>query len=156
LKNLKELREICRSQGLRLTHQRLEVFRELLSTPGHPSAEDVCQRVRRRLPSISLDTVYRTIYTFERCGVVKRLSALDERIRFDSNLEPHHHLVCVRCRQIEDFYWPDFAAMEKPEEVEMWGEIHTEHVELRGLCKNCRTDPVSPAGKPRRKDPLIS
>jgi len=135
---LEELREICRGQGLRLTHQRLEIFREMLSGSGHPSAEEVCQRVRLKLPSISLDTVYRTIYTFERCGIVKRLHALDDRIRFDSNLDAHHHLVCTRCKRVDDFYWPYFDSLERPVEVEEWGDIHTEHVEFRGLCENCR------------------
>ena len=135
---LEHFRQICRQQGLRMTHQRLEVFQELVSASGHPSAEEIFRRVKKRLPMITLDTVYRTVYTFERCGVVRRLQALDDRTRFDSNLEPHHHLVCVRCKRIDDVYWPDFESLETPAQTKGWGELQSTNVEFRGICRECR------------------
>lgn len=137
-RKLERFRKVCRQQGLRMTHQRLEVFQELVSDPGHPSAEEIFRRVKKRLPMITLDTVYRTVYTFERCGVVRRLQALDDRIRFDSNLEPHHHLVCRRCKRINDLYWPEFETLEVPDGTENWGTIESVCVEVRGLCRQCR------------------
>jgi len=130
--------EACRSTGLRVTHQRLEVFRELARFPGHPSAEEVYARVKRRLPTISLDTVYRTIATFEKHHLVTRVQTLDHKARFDGNLDRHHHLVCVRCKRIEDFYWPEFDRMAPPRATASWGNIDIKSVELRGLCRRCR------------------
>ena len=135
---LEHFRQVCRQQGLRMTHQRLEVFQELVSDSGHPSAEEIFRRVKKRLPMITLDTVYRTVYTFERCGVVRRVHALDDRARFDANLEPHHHLVCIHCKRIDDVYWPDFESLEAPEQTKGWGEIQYTNVEFRGICRECR------------------
>jgi Fur family peroxide stress response transcriptional regulator len=129
---------ICRSKGLRLTHQRLEIFRELVSHPDHPTTENVFDRVRRKLKTISLDTVYRTIATFEEYGLIRRVKLLDNSTRFDVNLSVHHHLVCSRCKNIEDFIWPNFDRMKPPKTISHWGQIEVKHVVISGLCSNCK------------------
>ncbi len=106
--------------------------------PGHPTAENVFGRVRKRLKTISLDTVYRTIALFEKNGLVRRVQMLDNSARFDTNLSIHHHLICTRCKSIEDFYWPDFDQMRLPSSAIRWGDIYSRHIEVRGLCKNCK------------------
>ena len=131
------LEELLRSRGVRVTHQRLEILRELVSSDGHPSAEQVHESVVARLPAISLDTVYRTIALFEEMGLIRRVEVLDDRGRFDANLEPHHHLVCVRCKRIEDIHWPEFDRLLPPPETESWGRVSSRHVEFRGLCREC-------------------
>ena len=136
-KKVSQFEELCRRKGLRLTHQRLEILKELVADTSHPSAEDVYNRIVKRLPMISLDTVYRTIALFEEHGLVKRVEILDDRSRFDSNLEKHHHLVCVRCKRIEDFYWSNFDSLRAPNNISSWGIVQSKHVELRGLCKAC-------------------
>ena len=136
--HIERFENACRERKLKITQQRLEVFRELARYPGHPTADDIYGRVSRRLKTISLDTVYRTIATFEERGVVSRVQVLDDRGRFDSNLAVHHHMVCTKCKKIEDFYWPAFDEMHVPNTIGSWGEIDSRHVELRGLCKDCR------------------
>ena len=128
----------CRNKKLKITQQRLEVFRELARYPGHPTADNIYSRVRRRLKTISLDTVYRTIGTFEKHGLIKRLQLIDNTARYDINLEKHHHLVCTRCRKIEDFYWPDFDRLNLPRGAREWGSPDSKHVEIHGLCQKCR------------------
>jgi len=135
---MKGFEQVCRSKGLRITHQRSEIFRELAKYPGHPTAENVFGQVRKRLKTISLDTVYRTIATFEEYGLTKRVHFLDNIARFDINLSIHHHLVCTYCEKVEDFYWPNFDRMDLPDSVIGWGNVESKHVELRGLCENCR------------------
>ena len=141
-KDVSELMEgfeqVCRIKGLRVTHQRQEIFAEFARFNGHPTAENIFNRVRKRLTTISLDTVYRTIATFEEYGLVKRVQILDNLARFDINLKIHHHLVCSRCKKIEDFYWPDFDRLSLPGSVNEWGDIEQKHVEIRGLCRNCK------------------
>ena len=100
---LQRFERICRAKGLRLTHQRSEIYRELAKYPGHPTAENVFKKVRKRLKTISLDTVYRTITTFENYGLIKRIQIFDNTARFDINISVHHHLVCIKCKKIEDF-----------------------------------------------------
>ncbi len=139
--NIDELMEgfehVCRAKGLKLTHQRTEIFQEMANFPGHPTAENVFSRVRERLKTISLDTVYRTISTFEKHGLIKRVQMFDNSARFDINLSVHHHLICTRCHKIEDFYWPDFDQMRLPTVISGWSKIESRHVEIRGLCHDC-------------------
>lgn len=127
----------CRRRGLRLTHQRLEVYRELASTVDHPSVETIYRRVLPRLPTISLDTVYRTLSTFEDSGLIRRIHAFDDRARFDADISPHQHLVCTHCRGIQDLNWGSFADLEPPREARKWGEVESKHAVLKGICSNC-------------------
>jgi len=135
--NLKKIQDLFRREGIKLTHQRLEIFKEMLRAEDHPSAEEVYNRVRPGLPTISLDTVYRNLNLFERVGLIARVEVLDDRSRFDSNMEPHHHLVCTSCRSIVDFLWPALDDMKPPPRIKGWGRIISNHMELRGVCSNC-------------------
>jgi len=136
-KSLIDFEKICRDHGLKLTHQRMEIFRELASSSEHPSAEKIYKRLLSKFPTISLDTVYRTLFTFEKIGVISRVQALDDRGRFDANLTHHHHMVCTTCKSIMDFYWPTFDKIQLPLETKKWGRIKSKQVELRGVCDNC-------------------
>ncbi|MFH1372969.1 MAG: Fur family transcriptional regulator [bacterium] len=136
---MKGFEQVCKSKGLRITHQRSEIFHELAKYPDHPTAENVFSRVRKRLKTISLDTVYRTIATFEEHGMIKRVQILDNSARFDVNLSIHHHLICTRCNKIEDLYWPVFDKMKLPDSVNGWAKMNSRHVEIRSLCLDCKT-----------------
>jgi Fur family peroxide stress response transcriptional regulator len=136
-KKLKMFEGVCRDKGIRLTHQRLELYREIALDTSHPSAEDIYVRIRSKLPTISLDTVYRTLSTFESFGVIGRLEILDDRARFDSNPRPHCHMVCVECKNIWDFTWPEFEETELPHQTGGWGHIKSRHIEIRGICEDC-------------------
>jgi Fur family peroxide stress response transcriptional regulator len=129
--------EVCRQKGLKITPQRLEIFRELASTGEHPTAEALFNGIKARMPTVSLDTVYRTLNTLQGYGLVTRVEVLDERSRYDANLNRHHHLICVRCEKVEDLYWSDIDRMPLPAEVDDWGHVHQLHAELRGLCRAC-------------------
>jgi Fur family peroxide stress response transcriptional regulator len=129
--------QICRGLGLKLTHQRLEILRELAIAKDHPSAEDVYKRVKPKIPPISFDTVYRTLALFERSGIIARVHHLDDKTRYDPNTSKHHHMVCIKCKKIQDFSWPALDVMQIPEETEEWGEIEGEYLELRGICREC-------------------
>ncbi len=131
--------QVCRSNGLRITHQRHEIFRELARFQGHPTAERLFNRVRKRLKMISLDTIYRTIATFEKAGLVKRVQLLDNSARLEINMSDHHHLVCLGCKKIEDFTWPDFDRMNLPGSIRDWRDLDSKHVEIRGLCLKCKS-----------------
>lgn len=128
---------LCRKAGLKLTHQRLEIYRELASTYDHPSAEDVYKRVQTRIPTIAVDTVYRTLLTFEKFGVATRVHAFDDRARFDANVAPHQHLACIRCKSIVDFDWKAFEQMKPPAKTEKWGKVESKYAVLKGICNEC-------------------
>jgi Fur family peroxide stress response transcriptional regulator len=132
-----QFEEACHEHGLRLTQQRFEVFRALLGQKEHLSAEQVTRRVRRKMPNISVDTVYRTLDTFARTGVVNKFLGPDGAFRYDSNPDEHHHAVCVMCGRIEDFDWPEFDRMKVPHDAAGLGPIESKHVEIKVVCKAC-------------------
>ena len=150
----------CREAGLKLTHQRLEIFREVAKTTAHPDAEAVHQGVRARLPTVSLDTVYRTLWTLTEVGLLHTLGPRRDSTRFDGNLAPHHHFVCTACDAAYDFEAPALHQLEVPREARSFGEVRTSHVEFTGLCRRCaaagahvtsNTAAVSPAASKTRK-----
>lgn len=130
--------EAGRRQGIKATHQRMEILRELSATEEHPDAEAIFTRVRRRLPSISLDTVYRTLRMLEEKGVISRVPSMQDRARFDANMNRHHHFVCEACGRISDFYSAELDHFAPPPEVAALGRVESVHIELRGKCKTCR------------------
>jgi Fur family peroxide stress response transcriptional regulator len=136
-KRLAALVAACRKRGLKITPQRLEIFCELSAGSGHPSVEEIYEKIRLRMPTVSLDTVYRTLSMLSEAGVISRVEVLDERSRFDLNREKHHHFVCLRCKRVEDFYWPDFDSLALPGDVKRLGQVQSPHVEVRGICSAC-------------------
>ena len=128
----------CRKYGVKVTHQRVEIMRELASTEEHPDARSVYERVRQRLPTISLDTVYRTLRLLEDNQVVSRVGSMKDRARFDANTDRHHHFVCLECGLVRDFYSDEVDRFPTPLEVAEMGSVDTIYVEMRGRCRQCR------------------
>lgn len=135
---------VCREAGAKLTHQRLEVFREVAKTGDHPDAETIYRRVRDRMPTVSLDTIYRTLWLLVDLGMIQTLGARRERARFDANLDPHHHFVCVKCGATRDFYSKDFDALALPDLLREIGRVEATHVEARGVCLDCAGEGATP------------
>ena len=131
---------LCKERRIKVTPQRMEIFRAVINAHDHPSADDVYNRVKDRLPVISLDTVYRTLATFESGRIISRVSFCEDKTRFDPNLKPHHHLFCTVCKSLTDFYWPDFDNTGLPPEISKWGCPKTRHVQIRGICSHCHRE----------------
>jgi Fur family peroxide stress response transcriptional regulator len=129
--------QTCRQRGMKITHQRMEIFRELAASAEHPDAETVYQSVCARVPSISRDTVYRTLATLEVEGLIRKVSPLVERARYDANAERHHHFICTVCGMVRDFYSEDLDDLPIPPAVKTLGEIESAQVEVRGVCSAC-------------------
>ena len=135
---LARFREELKQSGVKATHQRLEIFREVIRSGEHPDVESVYQGVRRRIPSVSLDTVYRTLWLFLEGGLIATLGSSQNRVRFDGNIRPHHHFICKKCSRVFDFASREFDELTAPSEVKAWGNVERTHVEFKGLCARCR------------------
>jgi Fur family peroxide stress response transcriptional regulator len=131
--------EICREAGLKMTHQRMLIYQELASRHDHPSAEDLFAALQSQIPTMALDTVYRTLRLLESIKAIRKLEVSDERARFDANLEPHHHCICDRCKSVVDFQWETFDLLDLPEKAAEWGPIWSKSLVLRGVCRKCLT-----------------
>ncbi len=146
---METMKRIFAEHGLKFTHQRYLVYQTMTEAKDHPSAEAVWRRVRREAPSISLDTVYRTLAALEARKLVVRVPGGGEEGRFDGNPVPHHHLVCLSCGRIEDFSMPGVGLADLPPAVAQWGCPRDAQVVVRGICRAClalsgHTKPLKP------------
>jgi Fe2+ or Zn2+ uptake regulation protein len=129
-----------RARGLRLTHPRRLVLEAVRATAIHPTAEWVHQAVRRRLPRVSLGTVYRNLRLLVDQGLIKEIAG--PQARFDGNQREHHHFTCLRCRRIVDVDEPLPAV--PPPTAQLDGfTVTRQRVEFYGWCPACR-----PRGRP--------
>ncbi len=90
------------SQNLRMTPQRKVILEELRKVTTHPTADELYEKVRKRLPKISLGTVYRNLDLLSSAGIIKKLHLEESQMRFDGNIEPHNHIYCVNCGRVAD------------------------------------------------------
>jgi len=127
----------CRKAGLKVTHQRTEIYRHLLLIADHPSAETLHKRLLPALPTISLDTVYRTLTTLEQHGLVARIQTAESQARFEAVCTPHHHLICSRCKKVVDFQWPAIDQLDLPSKVIQWGAVDSKTIVMYGVCSTC-------------------
>ena len=123
--------------GFRLTPQRRQVYEVLMAKRDHPTATEVFIRTQKKMPSISLATVYNCLETMVGNGLVKAVHVDREPTRFCANLREHGHFHCTECAQIADI---EFT----PAHGKAWklpvGFLVTQHdVTLRGLCADCVT-----------------
>ena len=137
-KRLTRFEKQCRGKGLRVTQQRRKIFCTVAQSCEHPSAEKVFQAVRRELPNVSLDTVYRTLASLEEMDLLMRVG-LSSKARFDGDLRPHCHFVCTRCGEVYDIF-PQAGEelLSLPSAAKEMGEVKQVHLQLRGICKKCQ------------------
>jgi Fur family peroxide stress response transcriptional regulator len=142
-----DFEEVCRRSGVKITHQRMEIFRHVAQSDRHPDAGAVFRGVRERVPAISLDTVYRTLWLLTELGLIKTLGPPRESSRFDANLSRHHHFVCRRCGLIRDFYSDASDELKLPEAVAEIGLVERTHVEAEGICRACSSQQAEAGSK---------
>lgn len=129
-----ELVRRCREAGMAVTTQRLAIFRELLVAEDHPSPEMLYQRVKKAMPQLSLATIYKTLDALEALGLVEEVSPVGDVKRYDGNHRPHHHLVCVRCKKVTDFYDDRYNTI-APKLHGFVPQALT--VQIKGVCAAC-------------------
>jgi Fur family peroxide stress response transcriptional regulator len=128
----------CRKFGLKVTPQRIEIYKELLKTNEHPSAEMLYEKVKKIFPSISLDTVNRTLLTLNEIGAAFTVEGSGDARRFDGGLNEHQHFKCVKCKRIIDFHHEPFDNIQLPAEISKKFTVLRKTVYLEGVCDLCR------------------
>ena len=131
-------RNKCRKANLKITPQRTIIFDALVNDKGHPTADIVFQRVRKKIPNISFDTVSRTLLSFVDMGLLKVVEGYGRPKRFDTDTDSHHHFQCLKCNKIIDFCNTGFDALEVPKEIKSRFTVTGKKVVLEGLCDSCK------------------
>jgi Fur family peroxide stress response transcriptional regulator len=129
--------EHIHERGLRMTDQRRAVYDALMGKRDHPTAVEVFIRVKTKMPTISLATVYNCLETLTECGLVKYVHHDREPSRYCPNLEDHAHFFCEACGGVTDV---PLRTKRRPHDI--WdlpegASISKHDVSLRGLCPKC-------------------
>ncbi|MFH1799465.1 MAG: transcriptional repressor [Candidatus Omnitrophota bacterium] len=143
-------RERCRENQIKITDQRLAIYKELSRSFNHPSADRIFQNIKKKFPNISFDTVNRTVLTFSEIGLVRMVEGCGDARRFDPNTHQHHHLRCVKCHSIIDFQNKTYDELQIPKKLPSHFKILSKKMILEGLCEDC-SDPKKGDRYARRK-----
>lgn len=131
--NADEFRAVCKAQHWRCTPQRLAVYHYMHGNSRHPSVDDVWTFVRKRIPSITRESVYRILNEFADAGILYRMDKIGSA-HYDSSPDSHGHLICEKCGKVTDF---DFS--ELPPLPSGIPAKSIRHIELRlaWICPAC-------------------
>jgi Fur family peroxide stress response transcriptional regulator len=134
---LKNFVETCKTSNLKVTPQRIAIYRELLNSTEHPTVDAMFQSIQKQFPNISYDTVSRTMLTFAEIGIVDLVEVFGGAKRFDTNVTNHHHLHCVSCGKIFDFNSDHYNNLDIPDEIQQQFRVLSSRVVLKGICDQC-------------------
>ena len=131
-------RDLCADHGLTATHQRQILYEVMQTMPGHPSPEEVYARVKKRIPAISLATVYKNIHLFVERGVLKEVSMHHGSLRVELNSHPHHHMVCSHCKAITDIKEKDLGVLPTLQRLPGGFQVERYAIDVIGICAACQ------------------
>jgi len=129
--------------NMRLTTQRQIILEELSKVKSHPTANEVYDMVRKRLPRIGLGTVYRNLELMADSGIILKLEVGGTQKRFDATTETHYHIRCTQCDRVNDI---DIEVQHSINETAATATDFTilgHHIEFSGICEDCQSDSMS-------------
>jgi Fur family peroxide stress response transcriptional regulator len=122
---------------LKITPQRSLIYKELVGSKDHPSAETLYRKVKKIFPAISFDTVYRTLLTFSKIGIADILTLPGEPKRFDGDQNRHYHFRCMKCDNIIDINDSGYI-IKVPESISRKFDILDSKIIFEGICDKCK------------------
>ncbi len=128
--------EEYRHLNIKLTPQRLAILTFLKGNKSHPSAEDIFKSVKKQFPTMSFATVYNTLEALKSKGSVQELKIDSAKKRYDPDNSKHHHLICIKCKNIVDIF-KDFRLNLSPELTSGF-DLHGNSIEFFGVCQKCK------------------
>ncbi|MCP5004907.1 MAG: transcriptional repressor [Planctomycetes bacterium] len=146
MRNVEEMVKLFKSKDLKITPQRLGIFKILEGNTTHPSAENIYNKIRQMYPTISFTTVYKTLEVLESLGEILEITIDAGRKYFDPNTISHHHIICTRCNMIADVT-DGMGKLKLPKEILDKFTPSSYHITFHGTCKQCtmNTNEVSGA-----------
>ncbi len=133
-----KLRAALGEEGRHFTRQRAAVFEYLSGVTHHPTADDVFIAVKRRLPKISLATVYKNLEALVACGTASKLTSGDVAARYEIRRDPHYHTRCLKCGSLTDLEARASEQLAKLLKPPGGFRVEAYRIELLGCCRGCR------------------
>jgi Fur family peroxide stress response transcriptional regulator len=138
MQSLETLIDLLRQSGRKITPQRRAILELLGEKDTHPAAEDIYQQLAETMPDISRATVYNTLHELVALGVLTEVQDPSEnRLRYDTHTEHHHHLFCTCCHALVDLHH-DFESLHLTAEEAAGYQILNHQVTFYGLCPECQ------------------
>ena len=122
----------------RMTIQKRIIMEELEKTRKHPTAESLYSEVKKRLPEISIGTVYRNLEILTKNGIAQKLVDSKRKNRFDGNPEIHFHIECSNCGKVDDLPENIAEVLKKDIDQETGYEVNGYNLYFYGLCPDCK------------------
>lgn len=138
---LQQFKEKMKRSGLKMTSQRLAIYQLLIQTKVHPDVNFIYKKIKELFPMISLSTVYNTLESFKRAGVIIGVDSRDDLKHYDGNSVPHPHIICVSCNRIDDLDNVKSDMIKKTELFISAGtgyKIIDNFINFYGYCPDCR------------------
>jgi Fe2+ or Zn2+ uptake regulation protein len=132
------LEQCLESSGYRFTRQREGVFEAVAESHDHPTADEILERARRRMPEISFATVYNCLSVLVECGLVRQVTLDRGSTRFCPNMREHCHFFCEECGQVTDIDFPSRSALGAVS-LPSGFKVASFDLSLRGVCSQCRS-----------------
>lgn len=137
MQRLESVIDLLRKEGFRITPQRVAIVDHITHTNSHPSAEELHAAIRKKHPMVSLATVYKTLELLKKRGIVRELD-FPTGARYDSNVEEHVNLVCMKCGRIDDVDEASLGELESKVARNATYSILGGRFELYGYCSQCQ------------------
>ncbi|MFQ5869938.1 MAG: transcriptional repressor [Candidatus Zixiibacteriota bacterium] len=134
-----------------MTRQRQVILEEIKKVRTHPTADQLYEIARRRVPHISLGTVYRNLEILSECGMIQKLELGGTQRRFDGNTKDHYHIHCLRCGRLDDVPIEAVVRIQTTFRGASDYEMIGHKLELVGLCPQCKKAKKALTNKPRRR-----
>jgi Fur family ferric uptake transcriptional regulator len=136
---------VLNKANLRLTRQRTVILEELRKVTTHPSADEIYEMVRKRLPRVSLGTIYRNLEILSKTGEIRRLEGGSQLKRFDGLADHHYHIRCLRCDRLVDIFVHIGAELDDRIRGATDFSVRGHHLEFVGICPSCQQQPAEPS-----------
>ncbi|MDS0525041.1 transcriptional repressor [Clostridium sp. SHJSY1] len=131
---------IFKEKKLKLTPQRLAVYKYLMGTTAHPSAEKIYNDLQSDYPTMSLATVYKALKTLVEVDLIQEINVGEGNFRYDGNIISHPHIQCINCGKVDDFKSFDLAYLNDDATKYTDFKVLSNKVYFYGLCPNCKKD----------------
>ncbi|MBE6065846.1 Fur family transcriptional regulator [Clostridium cochlearium] len=135
---MNNITSIFKEKKLKLTPQRIAVYKYLKSTDEHPSAETIYKSLQPEYPTMSLATVYKTLKTLVEVDLIQEINVGEGNFRYDGKTNPHPHIQCLNCGKVDDIKDINFENLNEKVKPYTDYEVLNNQVYFYGICSCCK------------------
>ncbi len=139
MQTVEKLTDTLKNNRLKITPQRLMIFKVLENNTSHPSAEEIYKKVKKVYPSVSFTTIYKTLETLRDLGEIKELTIDKDRKHYDPDMSVHHHFICSECREIYDIHEDFTANIKLDASLRKDFSVSGFQISFFGVCNKCNS-----------------